>query len=157
MQNDEAKNNWFDPDSQSVNFCDIIDDIKNSNDFELFVGCDSHKISEKYIFAIVIALYKPGWGGRFYFRRIKMKDERLSTIKIRLIEEIELAINTARSLRDRLPDKTISVHLDINTDERYRSSVVLPYATSYVLSSGFQMAVKPLAWASSSIADAFAR
>ena len=157
MKSDKAKNSWFNGDSQPVKFCDIIDDIKSNVDFELFVGCDSHKISDRYIFAVVIALYKPSWGGRFYFRRIKKNDAKLSAIKIRLIEEVELAISTARVLRNKLPNKEINVHLDINTDERYRSSIVLPYATSYVRSSGFQVAVKPLAWASSSLADAFAR
>ena len=157
MENDETKNSWFDGNSQSVNFCEIINDIKENPNFELFVGCDSHKISEKYIFAIVIALYKPGWGGRFYFYRKKSKDVRLSTIKVRLIEETELALDTARNLRQCLPNKKIVVHLDINTDQRFKSSAVLPYATSYVISSGFQIAVKPKAWASSSLADAFAR
>jgi predicted RNase H-related nuclease YkuK (DUF458 family) len=157
MSKELAKKHWFDGSSSPVNFCDIIEDIKEYSDFELFVGCDSHKISEKYVFATVIALHKPGKGGHFFFYRKKAKDNRFDNIKVRLLEETESAINVARLVKEHFPSRSVAVHLDINADPRYRSSVVLQPATAYVISSGFQVAIKPLSWASSSLADAFAK
>lgn len=157
MPKELEEKHWFNGSSSPVSFCDIIESIKEHAEFELFVGCDSHKISEKYIFATVIALHKPGKGGHFFFYRRKVKDKRFDNIKIRLLEETELAISVARLVREYFPTKTVAVHLDINADPCYRSAAVLRPATSYVISSGFQVAIKPLSWASSSLADAFAK
>ena len=157
MPREQGKEHWFSGGSLPVNFHDIVKNIKEHSDFELFVGCDSHKISEKYIFAIVIALHKPGSGGHFFFYRKKAKDNRFDNIKVRLLEETELAINAARLIKEHFPSRQVAVHLDINADARFRSSVVLQSATAYVISSGFQVAIKPLSWASSSLADAFAK
>ena len=157
MSNGKIKNKWFDGNSEPIEFYKIINDIKESVDFQIFVGCDSHLVSKKYVFATVIALYKPGWGGRFFFCRRRVFDNRFANIRMRLLEETELALTAARTVRDNLPNRDISIHLDINPDNRFKSSVILSSAMSYVISSGFQCAVKPAAWASSSIADAFAR
>ena len=157
MSKELAKKYWFNGSSLPVNFCDIIENIKEYSDFELFVGCDSHKISEKYVFATVIALHKPGKGGHFFFYRKKAKDNRFDNIRVRLLEETQLAINVATLIKKHFPNKSVAIHLDINDDPCYRSSVVLQPATAYVISSGFQVAIKPLSWASSSLADAFAK
>lgn len=148
---------WFDGDSEPITFKNIIEDIEKSKDFGVFVGCDSHLVGGKYVFAIVIALYKPGWGGRFFFFKRKTDNKRFMNIKLRLLEETELAIISARKIRNVLPLRDIVIHLDINPDCRFKSSTILSNATSYVIAAGFQIAVKPQAWASSSIADAFAR
>ena len=76
---------------------------------------------------------------------------------MRLLEETESSLRVARKVRQVLPNRDIAIHLDINPDTRFKSSAVLSHAVSYVIASGFQTAVKPQAWASSSIADAFAR
>jgi len=149
--------NWHDADSEPTSFSDIIEKIKGNNLYEIHVGCDSHKVGGIYIFAIVIAGYVQRRGGTFYFHRKRSTDEAFSSIPFRLMKEAELALDIAHRVQREFPDKNISVHLDINPDKRFASSRVLTNAVSWVNSFGYNAVVKPNAWASSSLADAFAK
>lgn len=148
---------WLNADSEQTNFPDIISKITTNKNDDIYVGCDSHKKSGVFIFAVVIALHLKGKGGIFFFYRNRSNDKQLDNIKIRLMKETELAIKAASSIRKHIHDRPINVHLDINPKSMYPSSVVLPGAVSWVKSCGFEPSVKPDAWASSWLADIFAR
>ena len=148
---------WLNADSQQTNFLDIISKINERQNDDIYVGCDSHKKGGIYIFAVVIALHLKGRGGTFFFYRKKSKDEQLDNIKIRLMKETELSIKVATMIRDHILGRPIHVHLDINPKTKYASSVVLPPAIAWVKSCGYEASVKPDAWASSWLADIFAR
>ena len=148
---------WLDACSEPVNFSDIILKINKCQSNDIYVGCDSHKKSGVYIFAVVIALHLKGNGGTFFFYRNKSNDEQLDNIRVRLMKETELTLRIANKIQEKISDRPIHVHLDINPKTRYASSIVLPSAVSWVRSCGFTPSVKPDAWASSCLADAFAR
>jgi predicted RNase H-related nuclease YkuK (DUF458 family) len=152
-----SKVQWHNADSEPALFNDIIEKISSNNAYQIHVGCDSHKRGDTYVFAIVIAGYINRRGGIFYFHRKRSKDCALDSIKYRLMKEAELAIEAARLLREAFPGRIISVHLDINPDKRFLSSRILTCATSWVSSYGFTPIVKPYSWASSSLADAYAK
>jgi|TARA_R110002060_G_scaffold38317_3_gene49500 predicted RNase H-related nuclease YkuK (DUF458 family) len=152
-----AKVQWHDADSDPTAFNDIIERLKSNNLYEIHVGCDSHKIGGVYIFAVVIAGYVQRRGGTFFFHRKRSKDNALSSISFRLMKEAELALEIAHSLNAAFPLRDINVHLDINPDKRFASSKVLTNAVSWVNSYGYNVFIKPNAWASSSLADAFAK
>ena len=152
-----SKINWHDADSEPASFDEIIEKIKGNDLYEIHVGCDSHRVGGIYVFAIVIAGYVQRRGGTFYFYRKKSKDKSLATIPVRLMKEAELALDAAHRLKVEFPTKKINVHLDINPDKRFASSKVLTNAVSWVNSFGYNAIVKPDAWASSSLADAFAK
>jgi predicted RNase H-related nuclease YkuK (DUF458 family) len=78
-------------------------------------------------------------------------------MRVRLMKEVELAIDIARQIEEYFPNKKITVHLDLNPKPEYPSFRVLPNAVSWVRSCGYDAVVKPHSWASSSLADAFAK
>ena len=147
---------WLNAESEPVFLKDIIQKIDNDM-YEIHVGCDSHFKGGMYVFAIVIAAYKRGNGGIYYFYRKKSDDKRLDNMKVRLLKETELAIAIADELKSKKFKQHISVHLDINPKKQFASSVVLTRAVSWVESSGYTPIVKPGSWASSCLADAYAK
>ena len=151
------KVHWHNADSEPTTLEHIIDVIKSNDLYEIHVGCDSHKRGQTYIFAIVIAGYVQRRGGTFYFHRKRSMDSSLSSIPFRLMKEAELALEIAHKLQERFPEKNINVHLDLNPDKRFASSKVLTNAVSWVNSFGYNAIVKPNSWASSGLADAFAK
>jgi len=152
-----SKIQWHNADSKPASFNDIIEKINSNNAYQIHVGCDSHKRGDTYVFAVVIAGYVNRKGGTFYFHRKRSKDCALDSMKFRLMKEAELAIEAARSLREAFPIKIINVHLDLNPNKKYPSSKILTSAISWVNSYGFTPIVKPNSWASSSLADAYAK
>ena len=152
-----SKTQWHNADSDPASFEEIIKRLESNSLYEVHVGCDSHKKSGVYIFAVVIAGYERRRGGTFYFHRKRSTDDALDSISFRLMKEAELSLNIAHTLQKRFPEKIINVHLDINPDKRFASSKVLTNAVSWVNSYGYNAIVKPNSWASSGLADAFAK
>ena len=148
---------WLNAESEPISINQIIKLLKNNKAYEIHVGCDSHRIGGQYVFAIVIAGYVNRRGGTFFFHRKRSKDSRLNNMKVRLMKEVELAIDVAQQIEESFPDKKISVHLDLNSKPEFPSYKVLPGAVSWVRSCGYNALVKPYSWASSSLADSFAK
>ena len=133
---------------------EIIQIIKNKGCKKVFVGCDSHLRGQKYVFAMVIATYSQGDGGKFFFKRKKIVNPRFKNSKIRLLEEVNYVVLLGNILRERLGDEIeIHAHFDLNPNAAYLSSQLVPHAKSYAHAMGFIPTIKPNAWASSSIAD----
>jgi len=148
---------WLDPDSNPTSMNHILDSLCNNHSYEIHVGCDSHKIGNQYIFAVVIAGYIQRRGGTFFFYRKRSKDAQLSNMKVRLMKEVELALDIAQQIESHFPKRKITVHLDLNPRPEFASYRVLSSAVSWVKSCGYNALVKPNAWASSSLADYFAK
>ncbi len=160
MKNEKYKDrNWHNADSISVSMDQILKKISDPK-YEIHVGCDSHKISGRYIFAVVIAAYEPRRGGIYFFKRTRCGtdvNERLDNLKIRLLREAQHSIEIANRIKELLGSSNITVHLDINPDKRFPSFHVLTDATSWVKSYGFECLVKPNSWAASGLADFYAK
>ena len=61
-------------------------------------------------------------------------------------------------LREKIGNqKNISVHADISSNSKNRSNVVHDPARQWIVAMGFNCLMKPMAWASSSIADLHAK
>jgi len=149
---------WCDATSTVTNISNIIKLIRLKKSFcEIHVGCDSHFVKEKCIFALVIAIYEPGKGGTYFFARNKIPRSKSGNMKMRLLKETEKAISIADYIRSKIRLDNIHVHLDINPNKKYKSSQVFTSATSWVKSQGYNCVVKPDAWASSWLADAYSK
>ena len=149
---------WCDASSMVTNISNIMRLIQlKKNLCEIHVGCDSHFIKEECVFALVIALYEPGKGGTYFFARNKMPRSKSRNMKMRLLKETEKAISIADYIRLNIGLDDIHVHLDINPNKKYKSSQVFTSATSLVKSQGYNCIVKPDAWASSWLADAYSK
>ena len=148
---------WLDAASEPISMNQIVESLTSDKAYEIHIGCDSHRIGGQYIFAIVIAGYINRRGGTFFFHRKRSKDTQLDNMRVRLMKEVELAIAVAQQIEDNFPNRVINVHLDLNSKPEFPSYRVLPNAVSWVKSCGYNALVKPDAWASSSLADAFAK
>ena len=157
-QVDLNKLTWCDADSSVTSLQHVLDSVKaNKDNCEIHVGCDSHFVKDKCVFAIVVAMYEYGKGGTYFFARLKVSRRLFMNMKLRLLKEVELAITLADLLSVFLERENLNVHLDINPDKRFKSSQVFTPATSWVKSLGYQCIVKPDSWASSWLADAYAK
>lgn len=150
--------NWCNAKSESVTLNHIIEALSSAGKNSMIhVGCDSHFVKTKCIYAIVVAVCIPGKGGRYFFARKKMKRENFQNMKLRLLSEVENALMLADFISEKTNRDDISVHLDINPNKKFKSSLVFTSATSWVKSQGYECVVKPDAWASSWLADAYAK
>ena len=151
---------WCNANSEVVNMQYVIDFVKNRKEgSEVHVGCDSHFVSNTCIFAVVVAVYEKGRGGTYFFARHKRDRKLNKNLRLRLLKEAELAIQLAEILVTNHATKRQNtfVHLDINPKKEFKSNVVFTPATSWVKSLGYHCIVKPDSWASSWLADAYAK
>ena len=151
---------WCNASSEVVGTQDVVDFVKNrKKGSEVHVGCDSHFVSNKCIFAVVVAIYEKGRGGTYFFARSKSDRELNKNLRLRLLKEAALAIQLAEMLVANHATKRENtfVHLDINPKKEFKSNVVFTPATSWVKSLGYNCIVKPDSWASSWLADAYAK
>tara|TARA_B100001057_G_C22843757_1_gene948135 strand:+ start:77 stop:538 length:462 start_codon:yes stop_codon:yes gene_type:complete len=138
----------------------IIEIIEKFPNSQIHIGTDSHYKSGKLIFATVIAVYDPGRCSRYFFQRRfenKIFNDR-KNLSVRLLQEVQSSIETATTVRELISNKhDISVHADISENTKNGSSVVSEPAKNWIQGMGFECKMKPLAWASSSIADLHAK
>ena len=149
---------WFNAQSENTSIESILNFIRSKKgQSTIHVGCDSHFVKNNCVYAIVIAVCTPGRGGTFFFARRKFKRKNFLNMKLRLLREVESCLALADVLSEKLGIEDIRVHLDINPNKLYKSSLVFTSATSWVKSQGYECIVKPDAWASSCLADAYAK
>ncbi|MCC5918382.1 MAG: hypothetical protein JJU02_13765 [Cryomorphaceae bacterium] len=110
---------------------------------KVFVGCDSKVRGNLVKYAIVICLWDVGRGVSELYRKTERpyEGDRFS----RLWHEVMLAAETASALQSVIPE--ITVHVDINSDERFASNRLYDASIGLITSMGFNAAGKPNAWA----------
>ena len=150
--------NWHNAQSERTTAQDILNFLSKAGlNTTIHVGCDSHFVKNDCVFAVVVALCTPGKGGTYFFARKKFKRKNFLNMKLRLLREVENCLAMADHIRENIDRDDIIVHLDINPNKIYKSSLVFTSATSWVKSQGYECIVKPDAWASSCLADAYAK
>src|SRR5690606_27863397 len=77
---------------------------------------------------------------------------RMHSLAQRLIQEATLSLEVA-ALLDAELEQDVVVHIDVNEDERHRSSQYARSLAGMGLGSGFQVRLKPEAWCASHVAD----
>jgi len=139
-------------------FNDVIELIQKFPQSQIHVGTDSHFKSGKLIYATVIAIYSPGICSRYFFKRkLEKRNYRLG-LSSRLLKEVQDSIDTATKVRDCLTNnRKISVHADISCNIQNKSNIVCEQARRWIMAMGFDCRMKPISWASSSIADLHAK
>ena len=93
-----------------------------------------------------------------HFKRTKESRNNKLSLKLRLLREVNDSINTAAELRDSLSiSRNISIHADISENKKNKSNIVCDQAKNWIKAMGFDCKMKPISWASSSIADLHAK
>lgn len=128
-------------------------------DSSVYIGADSKVFSSHgepmVAFVTVIILHYGSSKGAKIFKSHRT-DRYYGQIRMRLMTEVTDAIAAATEIADSIEDRGFEIHLDINRDERYKSSEIIKEATGYVLGTlGFEPKLKPDSFAASSVADRF--
>jgi len=129
--------------------------IRNSSEESaIYVGCDSRQIRDSTIFVTVVVVHiNSNHGAKIFWQVDRVR--RISSIRQRLLEEVNRAVYTALMIADVVGDRPFEVHLDINPNPDHRSSVILKEAVGYVLAQGLKPVLKPDAIAATAVADFF--
>lgn len=118
----------------------------------VYVGCDSKVIGNTTVFVSVIVVHINSSNGCKIFYQ-KDKVNRAMSLRERLLKEVDYAVFTALSIIDIIGKRKLEVHLDINPNENYKSSVIVKEAIGYVIAQGLQPVLKPYSIAAYSVAD----
>ena len=120
----------------------------------LYVGADSMLISETCVFAVVIALHDRDHKiAKYFYRKIKKTESKYRDIKLKILEEVNLAVEAAHFILESCPEAKLEIHVDISTKKSHKSSSLYSTVKGWVAGLGVPLKVKPDSWASSSIAD----
>ena len=145
---------WLKPSGEPADSVSMKNAILN-NESVVYVGTDSHSFGRIWIFATVVCCHIPGRGGRFYTKRQKFERNKFLTLADRLLHEAFLSIEAAQEVEE-LTGKKPKIHIDVSKKDA-SSAKFHKNISSYVTGMGYEVASKPDAWASSSVADRQAR
>ena len=131
---------------------EIIDYAKKG--CTLYVGADSMMLTETCIFAVVIALHDRDQKiAKYFYRKIRKQENKYKDIKLKILEEVSLAVDTAHFILEQCPEAKLEIHVDISTKKANKSSSMYSLVKGWIAGLGVPLKVKPDSWASSSIAD----
>ncbi len=138
-------------------YMESIDEVRefirnSSQDSAIYVGCDSRQLKGKTVFVTVVVVHINSSHGAKIFWRVE-KVRRITSIRQRLLEEVNRAVYIAIMLADVVGERPFEVHLDINPNPDHRSSMIVKEAVGYVLAQGLKPVLKPDAIAASAVAD----
>lgn len=141
------KNDWFDK--------DLI--FNSSTESSVYIGCDSIRrklFDDKWIakYCVVAVLHFDSCRGAKIFH-YSVTEQDFGNLYMRLLREVSLAVQAAEMIAPFLNGKNMEIHLDINPDKRYASSVAVKEALGWVAGQGFNAKIKPDGWAATHAAD----
>lgn len=147
--------------SDQFDYKEIIAAIQASpEDSSVYIGADSKVYSEKGVamvayVTVIILHYGTSKGAKIF--DMHRTERYYNSIRNRLMTEVGDVISAGMSIADHIGNRGFEIHLDINTDEKYKSSMIVKEATGYVMGTlGIKPKLKPDAYAASSVADRFA-
>lgn len=142
-----------------VDIEEVKEAIRNSSlKTRIYIGCDSKVSRKKKVrFATVVILHIEGKHGGRLFSRIETERHfsKPTEPRLRLVQEAQKAVAIAFELMDVIGERHFELHLDLNSDPKYKSNAAVKEAAGYVFGSlGIEAKIKPEAFAASSAADA---
>lgn len=114
------------------------------------VGTDSLQVGKFTLFTTVVVVLTPLKGGRVAYRKNSVP--RIASLRERLLRETAASVDVGLMLNEIVPGR-LTIHLDVNTDARHRSSAHAQELVGYVVGQGFKVLVKPDSWAATTCGD----
>jgi hypothetical protein len=116
--------------------------LHNHPNGEIYVGCDSKARGQLVKYSTVVCLWNVGQGvSEIYKNEITPAPKDSYT---RLWNEVERAVSVANYLKEL---GEITVHVDINSNPKFRSYQLYDASIGLITSMGFKAAGKPFSWA----------
>jgi predicted RNase H-related nuclease YkuK (DUF458 family) len=125
----------------------------NNKKLKVCIGTDSQVKCNYTEFATVIVFLREHNGGFMFIHNDKTVNK--FHIKERMLLEVSKSVQIAYELSDLLIEHNVEmeIHADINTNPQFKSNDALKDSMGYILGMGFNIKVKPDAFASSCCAD----
>jgi predicted RNase H-related nuclease YkuK (DUF458 family) len=125
----------------------------NNSKLKVCIGTDSQVKANTTEFATVIVFLREHRGGFMYIHNEKTTTK--YHIKERMLLEVSKSVEVAYELCDLFIEHHVEmeIHADINTNPQFKSYDALKDSMGYILGMGFNIKVKPEAFASSCCAD----
>jgi len=132
-----------------------------STDTRVYLGADSERVKVGGVwhadYTLAVVVHIDGCHGCKIFGSITRErdwDQKADKPSLRLMNEVYKVSDLFHELSDVLQDRHTEVHLDINPNERYKSSAVVQQAVGYIKGTcNIDAQVKPRAFAASYAAD----
>lgn len=143
-------------------FEDAKEAIKNSShDSSIYVGCDSVRFKKNGVwyarYATVVIVHFATRHGAAIYHHVEVQPD-YGNLRQRLMFEVMLATNAALDIIDVVGERHLEIHLDINSNSKYKSHVAMAEAIGFVIgNAGIRPKVKPDSWAASHASDHCAR
>jgi len=147
---------------RKFNLDEVKEYIRNSSpESKVYLGVDSEriKIGAKWYadYTLAVVVHIDGKHGCKIFGEVEREqdwDQKANKPSMRLMQEVYKVSELFQKLSDVLEDKHVEVHLDINPQERYKSSAVVQQAVGYIRGTcNLEAQIKPDAFAASYAAD----
>jgi uncharacterized protein len=149
---------WRKANKVIVSFDDVdklISKVSFSSDHKIIVGTDSLVRGQHYIFttAICILTCETSDVRRYFYQRKTFDKSLYKSLYKRLVKETSDSISIANELKSKYPNTNIEIHLDINQNDKHKSSAYKNALLGYVQGYGFEYKFKPDSFVASCIAD----
>ena len=117
----------------------------------IFVGSDSMLNHVKdCTFATVIAFHNRDLDvAKYYFKRFKEEPGKYRELQVKILKEVEIAIQAAQFVLNVCPEADVELHIDIGLRAVNKTSKYFNVVKGWVTGAGFDLRVKPEGWASS--------
>lgn len=113
---------------------------------QLLIGTDSQNHKRETVYAIVIALYRPGKGAHALysrFREVRYYNGKPGEVeKQRLLNEVWYSVQVAEEVKKELGLTFKYIDIDINPDKKYGSNIALAEAVGLVVGMGYEVRYK---------------
>jgi len=119
---------------------------------EIVVGADSQNSSETK-FVLVVAMYRKGQGGRFFYHT--EKQQLIKNLRLKIYRETQLTLKMAEMLSEKMIENevfhNVIVHIDIGTEGK--TNKLINEIKGWVISEGYEIFIKPECYAAAAIAN----
>ena len=131
----------------------------------VYIGADSVKFKRKGVWwarhtvAFIIHIGSKHGGKIFHTTSVERDyDPKKEKPRMRLMNEVYKGVEVYLQFAELLEDLPVEIHIDVNPDEKFNSSIVLREALGYVKGmTGLDAHAKPDSWAASHAGDRGAR
>ena len=151
-----SRQHWSDPEGKQVSDVELVHMMKaySQNGGIIYVGTDSMYVCKKCTFVAVIAFHDNTQKiAQYFFKKFKEDNLKFADLKCKILEEVNLSVQTAQFVLRKIPDAKIEVHADIGIKQACATKKFYTLIKGWITGLGVKLKIKPDSWASSSIAD----
>jgi len=151
---------FYNPHLGQMTFDEVVESLvsemkaNRKDEFELLIGTDSSKTTDRLDIVSAIVLHRVGRGGRYFWTR--RREKRPHTLRQQIWREAWLSFELAQQLVSRLAATSmlqfnLEIHVDIG--ENGKTKEMIDEVVGMIVASGLAVRIKPHAFAASSVAD----